>query len=464
MKKVLSLFMIISLICLLIGCHSEPLQENISVKIRVFDNEERTMSLVSGSKLSDAISDVEISKLLGEVDYISTVNDNVEDKSFILKDGDYIKIYKQGVGTEADPLAIGSGSDFISAIKEGKSVIFVSDISIPADTWFGDTFVGALDGKGFKLIIEEPPMDVKYQSKSEFALFNEFNGTIKNLDYHTNGMKGIIFIGYENLNFENVDTYGEMNAADTNIGPYVIFLNAKTSFKNCNNYANIIDRMGGNHYGAAFVGGYMNLNDTSNSEVTFENCNNYGVLSFGQNAALLIGNPSKYKAENVKVSNCGNYGTIQAFENVGVNNWTDSSDLTSINKNGGSIKKIKNTITSFSVTADGKTNIDNESVKYLLQFNISFKVKGENTVSGNRNMTIEGSLNESGNLPSSVSMTEEKDKHCTIDEKNTLLVYPYAYDFTEEENDFSSISKLTYYAVEYDADGLLVGSAIYKQK
>jgi hypothetical protein len=359
---------------------------------------------------------------------------------------------------------VDSADSLIKALndKSCDEIIFEKDIVIPAQTYI-DSFSGTIDGNGYKLTIADPAMDVKYQSNSEYGLLQNFSGTIKNLEFHTNGFKALI-LSATDTELDTVKVYGEMNGADTNVAPFIVYAcPGYISLKNCENHANIIDKMGGNHYGSAFVA-YI-LNEESGS-IAFENCKNYGTIHFGENAALFIGNPTRYNCRTVTVTDSYNYGTIQAFKSVGVKTWPDEKfsdvdEISNYNKEGGQIKTITNNITSLTVDKDGTPSVTSSTtspnLRYLLQFNISYNYKDKEESAGNRNMTMEYELVE-GKLPIAISKATKDHIHGSFAD-GTIYIDPFAYEYSEEKYDVASISELKYYVVEYDTNGLVIGSA-----
>ncbi len=454
MKKISILIIAVFILFAFVSCNSTPENPKVEITATVFDKEPVKLSVDADTTLESLLKNTQLKTLIGEeTEYIVLVNGKVEISTYTLKNGDQITVLVKGEGTETSPLLVFNADEFKTAIENNKSIKFISDITVPANTWFANTYTGTIDGDGHKLIIDEPPMDVKYASNSEFALFGWVNGTIKNLEYETNGMKALVYADEKELIFENVTVRGEMNGADTNVGSFLLFVNDKVSFNNCTNYANIIDKVGGNHYGSAFIGGYMQPSATS---IIFENCKNYGNLFFGKNAAFLIGNPHQIKKDIIKITNCYNYGLIQAFGVVGGISWPNSSfndtaEMNNYNKDSGKIEKIDNSIKSFTVEKDGSFKVTTNGVtniKIDLQFNITYYLKGTTENGGNRNMTIEYSITEDNKLPVSIQIADKDHEHESI-ANGVLYIDPFAYEFKENEYDVNKFpTEITYYAID----------------
>lgn len=115
------------------------------------------------------------------------------------------------------------------------------------------------------------------------------------------------------LLFENVSVYGDVTLANNNSGlilNWAVGTKGSISFKNCKNYANIIN----SGYTAPFMGlnyGWGYVNDV----IYFENCENYGtIISTNNETSMLISNPTKHSGDQMtlNVSNCKNYGKLLA--------------------------------------------------------------------------------------------------------------------------------------------------------
>ena len=441
MKKIIILLLAISMIFSFVACDNEQEVPKVSITATVFDKEPVKLLINADTSLASVLKNEQVKTLIGEeTDYVILVNGKVEATSYVLKDGDKVAIIVNGEGTEESPRLISSAEELTAAVGENKHIKFLSDITVPANTWFGSVYTGTIDGDGHKLIIADPPMDVKYESESEFALFYGINGTIKNLKYETNGFKALVRFSVGNLVFDGVNAYGEMNGADTNVGPYLLFVNSNVTFKNCNNYVNIIDRMGGNHYGSAFVAGYVLKDASSTAQISFDHCNNYGKLFFGTHAGLFMGNPNNLKPENVTITESYNYGLIQAFGDVGCISWpnsvfNDTADVAKYNKEGGKIEKVENSITGFKVNADGSFEVTTKGItnaKILLQFNINYKFKSNGEDAGNRNMTLEYKIPADNKLPKAIMQADAEHKHESVKD-GVLYIDPFAYEFKESE-------------------------------
>lgn len=457
MKKLSVLFVLPLMLFTFVSCEDVAYEKQpIAVEVTVFDNDAVSLLIPSDSSFSSLLENEAFVALIGDSsDYVVLVNNGLVDESYIIKSGDKIAVVENGDGSEENPLLITSADEFKAAASASKSMKLLKDISIPAETHY-NTFSGVIDGNGYRLTVENPPMTVTYSDYAEYGLFAYFSGEVKNLKYETNGFKALALYAKGNVVFNNVDTYGDMNGADTNVGPYVVHVlaNANLSFVDCNNYANIIDKMGGNHYGAAFVGGYMNSATTA---ISFKNCNNYGDLYFGLNAAFLIGNSSNINADKITVENCYNYGTILAFGSVGGISWKnssfdDSATMSEYNKDNGKITKLENSITSFTVAKDGTPTVsgsaDPSALKYVLQFNINYKIKETGLSGGNRNMSIEYKLVD-GKLPNAIQeITDGSHEHESVVD-GVLYIDPYAYEFSSDVYEVSKFPEaITYYVLE----------------
>lgn len=465
MKKISILIIAVFILFAFVSCNSTPESPKVEITATVFDKEPVKLSVDADTTLESLLKNTQLKTLIGEeTEYIVLVNGKVEISTYTLKNGDQITVLVKGEGTETSPLLVSNADEFKTAIENNKSIKFISDITVPANTWFANTYTGTIDGDGHKLIIDEPPMDVKYASNSEFALIGWVHGTIKNLVYETNGMKALVYADKEELNFENVTVRGEMNGADTNVGPFLLFVNDKVSFNNCINYANIIDRIGGNHRGAAFIGGYMQPSATS---IEFKNCKNYGNIFFGNQAAFLVGNSYQINKDIIEVTDCYNYGEIQAFGVVGGISWpqgsfNDTADLVKYNKENGKIEVVKNSITGFKVNSDGTfevtPNVDN--LKILLQFNITYKFIDTGNNAGNRNMTLEYDIPADKKLPKEIREADADHKHGFVEE-GVLYIDPFAYEFKANEVEVKEFpSEIIYYAIDVDPNtNKLKGSA-----
>lgn len=455
MKKAYSIVLMVLCVFLMIACEPDKPIEKVSV----------TFDADNGSK--PVVVEVEKGK---SVEAQEAVKEGYSLVGWMLGDElyDFSKAVESDITLKAKWFKGVIASDLAgleAALKANENVLFANDIEIPSNKYFNLKYQGTIDGNGKKLIVVGEPFE-NSSDDAAYCVINKMNGTIKNLDFQTSGFKALVYWGSSSIAFENVDVYGNMNGADTNVGPYLLFPNnSSVLFQNCDNHANIIDRMGGNHYGAAFIGAYMS---GSESSIKFVDCNNYGTIQMGQNAAFLIGNPTNIKPSVIKVENCKNYGKIQAFNSVGGISWKsgsfdDTSAMGDYNAEEGRIEKIVNTITAFSVASDGTPSVSitaNPHIEYALQYNITYNFKGGSSA-GNRNMTISYEIGADGKLPTAIQQIgiEEIDKHEKVID-GVLYVYPYAYEFDAENYEVRNFpSEITYYALDKDEDtGFFFGS------
>ena len=283
-----------------------------------------------------------------------------------------------GNGTEASPFLVDNTEQFMNMVEsepssEMRYYKFTNDIVVPSATYVA-SFEGVVDGDGHSLIIDGICLSNDW---NQYWLFDSFAGEIRNLDYHTTGYKALIGQPKDNdsLVIRNVDVYGNMEGADSNVGAFLIYQGYGSTLlmEDCNNYADIIDSEGGRHYGAPFIGGYPlaakinGVSQCNGGSVTLRNCNNYGDLFFGEWAGFVFGNANnielfKNSGGTITVENCYNYGAISAVEAVGFESNKDTTDTSAYVKGNGSFSILDpNYVESFSVAADGTPTVSVDS-------------------------------------------------------------------------------------------------------
>ena len=393
------------------------------------------------SEVSGLSSSLSISKSMTTTTTITV--DKSEVPSQDIADGNTSGDFTSGLGSESFPFIISSANEFLKIGDEkyfGSYFELGRDITVPAETMI-KFFNGVLDGNGHSLNIDGT-LPVEYKNNYEYCLIEDAQGEIKNLDFHTTGFKALVYqSSYEKpLTFNNVDVYGEMNGADSNVGPFIIYLNYNSTltFQDCDNYANIIDLEGGGHYGAAFIGAYplTNLDKTEvGGSVIMDNCHNYGTLFFGKWAAFIFGNANKYEqfiadGGTITVTNSTNNGDISAVEEVGFINHTDGVEA-SDTADGGTFRLLDpNYVTSFTVSADGTPSVEVEGDDFEINYSVTTYFYYPN---GSRTITYPVELSEDGRLPVKAVQTVDDNLNGTIaldETTGNYIIYadPDSYD------------------------------------
>ena len=241
-----------------------------------------------------------------------------------ISDTQWEKVTSFAKGTKESPIAISSATELVNAAQSEKYVYYklnadinLNDIArkdafVVDDEFMVDEFYGEIDGKGHTITM---PTHAKSDSpgNSSWGVFAQyFNGTLKNveLDYNVNGYYvNWAYMTSKVTTFENVTTNGTVVLPEStgNYSPFVAFVGADITFKNCTNNVDVTNIK----YGAAFIGGSMygcskhyrpengtELSSTNSSgiakqhKLTFINCVNNGDL-YGEQVGVLYGNSSR---------------------------------------------------------------------------------------------------------------------------------------------------------------------------
>lgn len=251
------------------------------------------------------------------------------------QNGNWVKLFDAGLGTEADPYMIASNNEFAAMINyagydldhakneyfkikdsvteiDFAAVAAQIDTSLAVECFSGYTgykayiseFQGNLDGNG-KTLTNFNKADGYFA-----VIYTIQNGEIKNLDLNTTD--GTTLELCYNVWFsilDDVDIYAtETIQTGNNFGRFAYEAQSST-IKNCDNYANISGT-----YFAPFIG-YTAYN------TTFENCNNWAQLN-GTDVGVLIGNlgagGQPTWASTLTVTDCHNYGYMYGSNGIGL--------------------------------------------------------------------------------------------------------------------------------------------------
>ncbi len=373
-----------------------------------------------------------------------------------------------GNGTENNPYLVSTADEFISMVNfpDGTYFQLANDIDLPPETYIEKIVSFNLDGAGHNIVIDGV-YDSGLTEWAEYCVFRYIgNGSFSNLNYYPSGLKSLTAEIRSNVTFtfDNVDTYGSMSGADTNVGPYTIYIgvNSNTTFIDCDNHADIIDEEGGDHYGSAFIGGYVyESNGQGPESIRFINCNNYGDLFFGNWAGMFIGNPNNLESigngdtarpEFVTIENCHNYGQIAAINDVGVITCDDSENAAE--RVGGEFVVFgNNTLT---VYDDGtfETDVEGSILEYRVRANSVYE-------EGNRKHVFSVDMTNTDNKFPLKATNEGSHEMGDVFYDETEQIWKVFVDTSayEEFETFVKFDNLWFYVIQYDAKGSIVASA-----
>lgn len=244
-------------------------------------------------------------------------------------------IFAGGSGTEEDPFLITSEAEWLALADQARSssgttgqyYVVDKDLDFTGVTQKAGFryFAGNIDFQGHTISGLNGSNTYTFRYPSLFK-YVYAGATIKNLEYELpnlgtdNTVKPIGAIeGTGTVTLENIAISGNLNMTDNNTGLLVDFIGGQYDYTSkfvgtvnligCTSTCNMVN----NGFSSVFIGGiYKGGNQIV---LNAKDCVNYGkILSTGQQASMLISNPTCYSGDSLtlNIENCRNEGKIIA--------------------------------------------------------------------------------------------------------------------------------------------------------